>query len=386
MEAFWLENLRKYRTRFELERSPFFSQYGGRIEQFLKTPQIWTHPEAVPLLNSFLRVMQWNIEKGKRFDAILDLLRTSKILRWADVIILNESDQGMNRSENRYVAKDIAKNLAMNMVFGPAYIELTKGTEEELTLEGENHESLQGNAILSRYPVLDASIVPLPSSFEPYEYAEKRYGSRNCLWAQLQLKNGSLWVGSVHLELRNTPKCRFRQMIHVMKHLPGGKQEPYLLGGDLNTNSFGRGNAWRTLRSVSRLLFTSPSTMKNQLLHPEQGNEPLFEVLNRYGFCWEGFNSSRETARTTINSLEEADYIPPKLMKLLQRRLDPYDGYLIFKLDWLLGKNVNTLAGGEKLDIRTEVASLKPDCVNGENAGPNRLSDHLPIYADLDLA
>jgi len=71
---------------------------------------------------------------------------------------------------------------------------------------------------------------------------------------------------------------------------------------------------------------------------------------------------------------------------LIKKRLDPYNGYLVFKLDWLLGKNVKALTGGQKRDIQTEIASLEPDCVNGENAGPNRVSDHLPIYADLDLA
>ena len=386
LKAFWLENLRKYKTLLELERSPFFSECENQIKQFLKTPQSWTHPEAVPRLNSFLRVMQWNIEKGKRFDAILNLLRTNEILRWADVIILNESDQGMNRSQNRHVARDIAESLGMNMVFGPAHIELTKGTEEELTLKGENRGILQGNAILSRFPILDASIIQLPNSFEPYEFTEKRFGWRNCLWARLQLRKGTLWVGSVHLELRNTPKCRSRQMINIMNHLPGEEQEPHLLGGDLNTSGFGRGTGWRTVQSVFRLLFTSPSAMKNQLLHPENGKEPLFRILNRNGFSWEGFNSNDETARTAIDFLEEADSIPPKLLNLIKKRLDPYNGYLVFKLDWLLGKNVKALTGGQKRDIQTEIASLEPDCVNGENAGPNRVSDHLPIYADLDLA
>ena len=386
MEAVWLENLRKYRTLSELERSAFFSRCGDQIRQYLKTPQIRTHPGAVPRLNSFLRVVQWNIEKGKRFDAVLNLFRTSEILQWADVIILNECDRGMNRSQNRHVARDIAQCLGMNMAFGPAYIELTKGSGEELALNGENRESLQGNAILSRYPILDACIVQLPNSFEPYEFTEKRYGWRNCLWAKLELRNEPLWVGAVHLELRNTPKCRARQMLHIMNHLPGNGQRPCLLGGDLNTNSFSRGAVWRALQSVFRIMMTSPSAMKNQLLHPETGREPLFEVLSRHGFCWQDFNSNDETARAAIVSLEEADYIPPKLLSAMQKRLDPYEGYLVFKLDWLIGKNVNALTGGQKRDFQTEAASLEPGCINGENAGPDRISDHLPIYADLDIA
>jgi endonuclease/exonuclease/phosphatase family metal-dependent hydrolase len=386
LEAFWIENLRKYKTLAELRRSSFYSDHGKQIERFLKTPQIVAHSCASPRLNSFIRIAQWNIEKGKRLNAILNLLQTSEILRWADIIILNEADLGMNRSRNRHVALDLAESLGMHMAFGPAYIELTKGTGEELTLEGENRESLQGNAVLSRYPILEARIIPLPGSFDPYAFHEKRFGWRSCLWTRIQLTKDTLWVGSAHLELRNTPKCRSRQMIHIMKNLPGTKEESRLLGGDLNTNCFKRGTTWRTVQSVSRLLLESPSKMKNQLLHPERGDEPLFDVLSRYGFCWEGFNSNEETARAAIDSLEEVDFFPTSLLKVVRRRLDPYKGYLCFKLDWLLGNNIRMLTEGQNRDLSAGVESLSPGCVKGENSGVNRISDHLPIYADLDLA
>jgi endonuclease/exonuclease/phosphatase family metal-dependent hydrolase len=382
----WIENLRKYKTIANLRRSDFYRNFGNEIESFLETPQVILFPEAAPRLSSFLRVVQWNIEKGKRFDAILDRLQNNEILKWADVVILNEADQGMNRSQNRQVARALAESLEMNAVFAPAYFELTKGTEEELTLEGDNRESLQGNAILSRYPILKACVVPLPVSFEPYEFQEKRYGRRNCLWVQLQLRSRSLWVGSVHLELRNTPRCRTRQMRHILENLPGDKNDAYLLGGDLNVNTFRRGTAWRMVRSVARLLFSSPDTIKKQLLHPECGKEPLFNILNQQGFAWEALNSNEETARTGILSLEEAGSLPSSILKILQKRLDPYQGYLCFKLDWLLGKNIPALADGQKKDLPAKVASRNPACLKGENTGPLRISDHLPIYADLDLA
>jgi endonuclease/exonuclease/phosphatase family metal-dependent hydrolase len=385
-QALWLEHLRKYKTLDALRQSDFFADCGERIERFLKTAQIIPFPGSAPRLHSFLRVAQWNIEKGKRFNAILKRLQTSEILKWADVLILNEADQGMNRSGNLHVARALAENLQMHTAFGPAHFELTKGTDDELALEGENRESLQGNAVLSRYPVLEACVVPLPASFEPYEFQEKRFGGRSCLWVRLQLRQCSLWVGSVHLELRNTPRDRAGQMRHVLEHLPGGDGESYLLGGDLNTNSFGRGTAWRTARSVARLLSSSLSRLNSQLLHPERGKEPLFKALTRHGFIWEGLNSYEETARADIYALEEVGFLPAALLKPLQRRLEAYQGYLCFKLDWLLGKNVLPLSGGQKKDMVAGVGALGPACLKGGNAGPDRISDHLPIYADLDLA
>jgi endonuclease/exonuclease/phosphatase family metal-dependent hydrolase len=383
---FWIENLRKHNTMGELRQSEFFKNYGKEIEGFLRTPQVVPYPGAVPRLNQFLRVVQWNIEKGKRFDAIAHRFQSGEILRWADIVILNEADRGMNRSQNRHVARALAESLGMNAVFAPAHFELTKGTDDELLQEGENRESLQGNAILSRYPVLEACVVPLPVTFEPYEYQEKRFGWRNCLWVRLQLSRSSLWVGSVHLELRNAPVCRARQMRHILEHLPGERSEAYLLGGDLNANTFQRGTAWRTARSVARLFIGSPAKIRKQLLHPERGKEPLFNILNRYGFAWEAFNSNEETARVSINSLEESGSLPISVLKVLHKRLEPYQGYLCFKLDWLFGKNVVALGDEQKKDMRANVASMKPSCLKGENTGPLRMSDHLPIYADLDLA
>jgi endonuclease/exonuclease/phosphatase family metal-dependent hydrolase len=384
--SFWLDNLRKYETLSRLKQSDFFARHGDELESFLRTAQMIPVPGARPLVGSFARVVQWNIEKGKRFKQILQRFRDDEVLRWADIIILNEADDGMIRSENRRVAREMAEELRMHAVFGPAHFELTKGTADELFLDGENTGSLQGNAVLSRYPIADARVVPLPVTFEPYEFEEKRFGARNCLWAKLQLGKSALWVGSVHLELRNTPLCRARQVHHILLNLPCADNEAVLLGGDLNTNSFSRGTGWRTLNSIVRLLIRSPERLKNELLHPESGGEPLFQILSRSGFEWDSLNSNEETARTRIDALEESGYLPDSFLRRLRKRLEPYQGHLCFKLDWFAGKNVRALKTGERTDVSTGVVSLKAGVAKGENYGPDRLSDHLPIYADFDLA
>lgn len=384
LHAFWIENLRKYHTMAELRRSPFFLDFGERIESYLRTPQIIEVQAATPRLESFVRVVQWNIEKGKRLDAIIETLDSDETLRWADVILLNEADCGMLRSGNRHVARELAERLGMHAVFGPAHLELTKGTGEELALEGANRESLQGNAILSRHPVSEARTVPLPVSFEPYEFFEKRFGWRSCLWAKLELPAGALWVGAVHLELRNTPHCRLLQMRHVIEHLPDGGKGAFLIGGDLNVNGFPRGNPWRTFGSALRLILSSPDAMKQRLLHPEAGGEPLFAEVTRNGFSWEGLNSSDETARAALDGLDEADGIPAPIMNLARRRLAPYQGRLCFKLDWLFGRNVGALGAGERPDARSGVASVSPGVASTVHWGDERISDHKPIYADIE--
>jgi hypothetical protein len=108
--------------------------------------------------------------------------------------------------------------------------------------------------------------------------------------------------------------------------------------------------------------------------------------LGSNGFEWDRLNTNEETARTLIDSLEEAGYLPDSVLRLFRGRLKPYQGCLSFKLDWLLGKNLRALSSGQKRDTLTGVLSLKPGTVRMVNSGPDRISDHLPIYADIDLA
>ncbi len=378
-----IEELSTYETVDELRRSDYYSKNRERILACLQTPQLFANEGVVPRLDTFLRVVQWNIEKGKRFDSILELLRGDEILKYGDVIILNEADYGMNRSQNRHVARELAERLGMHMVFGPAHFELTKGTEDELDLEGENHESLQGNAVLSRYPVCETVLIPLPVTFEPYEFEEKRLGRRCCLWVKLQVRQSFLWVGSVHLELRNTPRCRAAQVRHILENLPGADGEAFLLGGDLNTNSFRRGSAWRTVLSVLRILLHPAARVKEQLLNPEKGQEPLFEVLKKEGFSWSTLNSNEETARTGIDTLEESGFLPDFLTRAVKKRLKPYNGFLCFKLDWFLGKYLRALSRGQKQDPATGIHSVDAGTLKIQNYGPDRKSDHMPIYVDL---
>jgi len=379
----WLNGLSGFQKLAELRESDFFRSNQEEILAFLQTPQTRMHEDSVPLLKSFIRVVQWNIEKGKRLDSVLTLFRDNEVLKWADVIILNEADHGMNRSGNRHVSLELAEQLGMHMVFGPAHFELTKGTDDDLAIEGENRESLQGNAVLSRYPVIRACIVPLPVTFEPYEFQEKRFGRRCCLWVQLKLRHSTLWVGSVHLELRNTPRCRAQQMEYILDNLPDSAENAFLLGGDMNVNSFRRGTAWRTVQSVFRILLKSPENIKDQLLHPEKGLEPLFQAAGERGFSWDSLNSNEETARTAITALEESRYLPGWILRAVQMRLKPYDGYLCFKLDWFLGKHLKTLTRNKKRDDATGTHSVNPGRVRQINYGPKRISDHLPIYVDL---
>lgn len=82
-QTLWIENLRRYDTIDQLKGSAFFARYGEQIQSYLGAPQVHLFEKTTPRLSSFLRVAQWNIEKGKRFKSILERLQKDEILRWA---------------------------------------------------------------------------------------------------------------------------------------------------------------------------------------------------------------------------------------------------------------------------------------------------------------
>src|SRR5262249_4486144 len=136
-----------------------------------------------------IRVVTWNIEKGKRWELLEECL-SHEFIRLSDILCLNEVDEGMARSGNLRIAQEIGDRLGMQVVFGQTFRELTKGIGDELLSPGENTTAIQGNAILSRLPVLDSKNLLLPSCFDHSKRAEKREGNRHALIARVDCGSG----------------------------------------------------------------------------------------------------------------------------------------------------------------------------------------------------
>lgn len=263
------------------------------------------HRLEVDGLGPVVRVAQWNINRGLNFDLIrlvfsdpdgfkhqvlernalsakkqAQIERHVQILRDADVIVLNEVDLGMKRTDYRDVARDLAHALGMNYVFGVEFVEvdrledlgfdkvqlddpeLADKLQTELQPDPTRYKGLHGNAILSRYPISSARIVRLPVCHDWYQSEkaeisklekgkragankvflerierEVRHGGRMALIADLripQLTAGQTTVVSVHLENRCKPSCRVKQMDALLDQLKD-VGNPVVLAGDLNT-------------------------------------------------------------------------------------------------------------------------------------------------------
>lgn len=291
-------------------------QLGARLHALLQTPFVRNQPnsEIMQALarpgdpsGPLLRVGLWNIERGLNFDLIQAALTdTDKFERLAaipgrmnetkqrviesqlstlqntDVLVLNEVDWGMKRTEYRNVARDLAAALHMNYAYAVEFVEVdplfalgtepvelsgpeeTRRLQQDLQVDRDRYLGLHGTAILSRYPISNARVVRLPVCYDWYGreakeaarlekgkrwavhrlFAERierevRHGGRIALIADLAVPSvpeGQVTMVAPHLENRCAPACRHRQMRALLAEIKPIRN-PLVLAGDLNTTS-----------------------------------------------------------------------------------------------------------------------------------------------------
>lgn len=267
-------------------------------------------PLDVDGLGPTLRVVYWNIERGLELDDI-KLFLTDKdrfmakvavernhakesgkrirqvdmekipqdieALKAADLWILNEVDWGVKRTEYREVIRELGETLNMNWAYGVEFLEIDpKQLGSDTFDDGESEQdrrqllevfhidkdrlrALHGNAVLSRYPIRSARLVPFTVGYDWFQESkirplekgkrkaavligedllrEVRRGQRTTLFVDLDVPGApgqSLTVASTHLENRAKPKIRRQQMQELLKEIHD-ISHPVVVAGDLNT-------------------------------------------------------------------------------------------------------------------------------------------------------
>jgi endonuclease/exonuclease/phosphatase family metal-dependent hydrolase len=267
-------------------------------------------PLEVKELGPSLRVALWNIERGLELDDI-QLLLTDKdrfmarveeerkkakesgkhiravnleklpqeieLLKAADVWILNEVDWGMKRTQYREVVRELAETLNMNWAYGVEFLEIDSkqlGTDtfedredevarqqlvEQFSVDKDRVRALHGQAVLSRYPIRGARLVPFTVGYDWFNESkitslekakrkaavligedllrEVRRGGRTTLFVDLdvpELPGQKLTIAATHLENRAKPKVRRQQMEELLAEVKESR-DPVVIAGDLNT-------------------------------------------------------------------------------------------------------------------------------------------------------
>ena len=254
-------------------------------------------------------------------------------------------------------------------------------------MPGENTVALQGNAILSRYELHNPRVLQLPMCYDHFEHVEKRIGNRNALAVEIETGGGRMSFVSTHLEVRDAPACRAKQIAAIIAELekPNSPQAA-VIAGDFNSNTFARGGLLRTFSGFARLMFSNPDRLRQALATP-QSREPLFALLEKHGCTDKGFNSDDVTCYVPLKILEDSSSLPDFLAAAIARQIARYNGQLDFRLDWLIGRCVKALADGEVIDAASQSASRKPQTISGlRNERGGQITDHDPITVDLRLA
>jgi len=377
-----VDALARYRSMKQLRRSRAFLEHHDVLRDLFNRPRTYLDKSATPRLGSFLRVAAWNIECGKSFDGIVHSLNSDPVLRFADLILLSEVDDGMARSGNRSVAAELGRAIGAHAIYGIEYLELHgQGGGGD----SANTAALHGNAILTRRPFSSPRLIRLPRCERNFESAQKRLGGRLGLVIEVVMDTDpgtvKLLAATTHLDVVNAPRCRQKQMRSLLDYLDSASKGPAILGGDLNTHTFSRGSRIQSLRNLARLLL-NPEGVTRSLLSPHQF-EPVLQDLGLFEFDLQGFNDELHTCRVDDSQLLQSSDLPGPLKELVRRRFGARARSLDFRLDWLAGRQVRPLKQGEMVDAGSGARSISPTTIARLEYKGLPVSDHSPIVADV---
>jgi endonuclease/exonuclease/phosphatase family metal-dependent hydrolase len=370
--AWLLGELAAARSPRKLLRRPDVRQILEEIDAALSRVEHIEAPGPPPGPAPFYRVAAWNVGRGTAYDGVLRHVRFDPVLSRADVLLLTELDNGMARSGNRDVARDLGRELGMHVAFVPCYLNLTKGNGAERSSTGENTLGLHGNAILSRYPLAGLRVHALPNGRDKLSGPERRIGRQRGLTAEVALPGLPLAVTCLHLDAHASRAHRRRQMQQVLAET-AGLGRPHLIGGDWNTTTFDcQSFTAAAVDFVPRMLMGLERSLRNHQLHPEQRLErPLFEALRRAGFEWDSCNvAGAPTWHFDLGDGDGAlrDWLPHWAPRLFEWALRQNGGRCVFKIDWLAARGLTCSA---------------PQVLAGLRHAGARVSDHDPIAVDL---
>jgi endonuclease/exonuclease/phosphatase family metal-dependent hydrolase len=467
-----------------------------KLDRVLATPIVYNRSvPPVPTrpvdsgIGPVLRVGLWNIERGLQFslidqaltapDKFIKVVKTERplpplklwliqdqldTLRGADVLVLNEVDKGMGRTGYRDIARDLAASLGMNYAFGVEFVEVggleppppnretaddiarIRTVSAETEPDPELYLGLQGNAILSRYPIDRVSVLRLPACHDWYagekqqtSFLEKgkrfavntflgesiqrevRRGNRMALIADLRVPEsptGKVTVVATHLENRGKPSCRRKQMEELLTQIRDDPN-PLILAGDLNTSGQDGTptSIRRELREFSKnygfwakqLAFTmfTPMRLSNWAMLPYRvwrtfhdptvlqvpmfaGNPEgrMFQELRRFTFADKNkfdFSGNADHTRT-LRRGTLANSNERALKGFVPTYATPrtMGGLSELKLDWFFIKPVATAIDNRRKAYRFE--PWFPYAMQQLNqAALQRLSDHSPMSVDISL-
>ena len=368
----YYEEIKSFKNKTDFIQSEFYSKHEtNAVINGLE----WDNTLSDASKKTEIRVVSWNIERGKELDNIITFFREDPSLSQADIILAIECDNGMGRTNNRNITKELAEALGMNYCFAPSYLVLGKGAIGETEHFTKNTTALHGTAILSKYQIELAQGIIVPPVKEVFHSSEKRLGCKRGLVSTINVGSKSIAIGAIHIDLSSTAKDRANQLEAVLKALP--KADIQIVGGDFNCSTFNLRRKGELAVQVITKFFTVgfKGAIENYMTPEVKFDKPMFDKLLAYNFDFENFNDrDKGTIYFDMNDLltneKSKNFVPPFFLRYLVRKLRPWNGRVPLKIDWLAGKNC----------IVKNTQTIENPMVNN-----TLLSDHNPIFVDIEV-
>jgi len=378
----YFPDLLKFESSDDLAASPIYKTVRDDAERVLNTVVVEDLSESIDSKDgSVIAVLAWNIERGNRFDGIVDAFKNHLELKNKDVLLLTELDYGMARSGNRFVAHELAESLQLSYAFAPVYVALQKGSGVESDVEGENTRSIHGLAMFSKWPMKNVHAVALPNGKDKMWGKEKRLGHLRALVADIEHPSGVFRAVTVHLDVHCSRAHRRKQMKIVLDHLDTLPTLATLIGGDWNTTTFNAQNSTRAILGYwRRVMMGVKRVARDHFPYPDRYFEKdLFSDLEARGYEYKKLNEPGVgTLHYHIESIEKntnlRDWVPEWCFKFIFWAGGRVGGGVSVRLDWFAGKGIKLAEGSEPKTIG-DLA---------DNSGLP-LSDHDAITVDIEL-
>ncbi|WP_417392858.1 endonuclease/exonuclease/phosphatase family protein [Gimesia sp.] len=165
-----------------------------------------------------LRVLCYNIHYGQGTDGKYDVARLAKVINDTkpDLVALQEVDVGVKRSGRVHEAQRLAELTGLAVRFGPT----------------QHYEGgLFGNAVLTRLPILDVMIQPLPYTESTPQLVTY---PRGAVIVTVRGQNGKpLRFISTHFQ-HNLPEDRIEEAKAINRLFTSDSETPTILAGDMN--------------------------------------------------------------------------------------------------------------------------------------------------------
>ena len=182
-----------------------------------------------------IRILNWNIERGLKFHAIAAFLRNFG----ADLILLQEVDLNVDRTQYRDVAQELASSLRLNYAFGREFQELGRGRQ--------GTPAYHGLATLSPWPLAGARVIQFRRQsrfWKPRWYVprigvfQRRFGGRIALAVEAHIDNHTVTAYNLHLESKGRDDLRLEQLQELLHDVKRRRvAAPVLIGGDFNLDA-----------------------------------------------------------------------------------------------------------------------------------------------------